>query len=84
MNRSKIHESRDTFLKVKLPFAEFPRLNEKKREREKENYPRIPSENDKLGHQNRVQNHLDRFEIGPRRGWHALKDGKLPRREKTE
>lgn len=55
MNRSKIHESRDTFLKVKLPFAEFPRLNEKKKEREKENYPRIPSENDKLGHQTRAE-----------------------------
>lgn len=72
------------FFESETPFCWIPTAEWKKKEREKENYPRIPSENDKLGHQNRVQNHLDRFEIGPRRGWHALKDGKLPRREKTE
>lgn len=70
-------------MKVKLPFAEFPRLNEKKkREKRKIILEFLPKTTSLVTR--RVQNHLDRFEIGPRRGWHALKDGKLPRREKTE
>lgn len=43
------------FFESETPFCWIPTAEWKKKEREKENYPRIPSENDKLGHQTRAE-----------------------------
>lgn len=71
------------FFESETPFCWIPTAEwKKKREKRKIILEFLPKTTSLVTR--RVQNHLDRFEIGPRREWHALKDGKLPRREKTE